>query len=279
MNRKYNFVGKRFYYYTVTKEVIGSDNKRWECLCDCGNVFYLSTSSITSSRSKSCGYSCTHLFSEKEKMMGKKFGHLVVEDFDHVGNDKRYYWKCLCDCGNTSIVAGSELKRHKTTSCGCKIKRINGLYKSRLYRIHHSIICRCYTKSADGYNRYGGRGITVCDEWKNKENGFMNFYNWSVKNGYAEDLTIDRIDNDGNYEPSNCRWATRKEQSNNTSLNHYIEFDGKKKTISQWSEELNINRNTLDNRLRKWWNVNDAFTTPVNKNYSRSKKDDENRNR
>lgn len=151
---------------------------------------------------------------------------------------------------------------------GCLLRRINGLYKSRLYRIHHMMMCRCYTESTTNYEYYGGKGIKVCKEWHD----FMNFYNWAINNGYSEKLTLDRKDGNKDYEPSNCRWATRKEQSNNISSNIIFEFNGRKMTMAEWSRELSINRNTLDKRIRNGWEIEKAFTEPVNKNYATRRK-------
>ena len=130
------------------------------------------------------------------------------------------------------------------------------------------MMCRCYLPSQTSYNRYGGRGIAVCDEWHD----FMNFYNWSIKNGYSDNLTIDRIDNDGNYEPSNCRWATRIEQSNNVSRNKRLTYKGRTMTVSQWSRELGIDRRTLDKRIRKKWPLERIFNEPVNPNFATRRK-------
>lgn len=189
---------------------------------------------------------------------------IKVISYAGTNNKNRALWNCSCHCGNEFVAVGSELKRGRLKSCGCLLKRINGLYKSRLYRIHHMMMCRCYTESTTHYENYGGKGIRVCKEWHN----FMNFYNWAMANGYRDDLTIDRIDGNKDYEPSNCRWATKKEQSNNLLSNNVISFNGKTMTMAQWSEELGINRNTLDKRIRTGWTIEKAMTTPVNKKYS-----------
>ena len=176
--------------------------------------------------------------------LGKKFGWLkVIEyigDIHHYTKSESCYvqhlFRCKCKCGNVIITNSSQLKYGVTKSCGCyrryntsKLAKTHGLKFTRLYNIHRGMIDRCYYKSHKTYDRYGGRGIRICDEWYTpgvKGNpGFMNFYRWSKKHGYQDNLTIDRIDNDGPYAPWNCRWVTSKVQSNNKSNNEYI-YDG-----------------------------------------------------
>ena len=130
---------------------------------------------------------------------------------------------------------------------------------------------RCTCESWEHFNNYGGRGITVCDEWKNS---FEAFRDWAIANGYQDDLTIDRIDVNGNYEPSNCRWATNKEQCNNTRKTVYLEYQGKRQSIKQWADELGINYNTLYSRLTtKKWSVEKALSTSVTLNSDKQEKE------
>ena len=160
---------------------------------------------------------------------------------------------CECDCGKVTKVRIEHLKSGHTKSCGCyqkkqtsKAKRTHGREPKRLYSIWSNMKTRCYNKNTECYSRYGGRGITVCDEWKK----FEAFRDWALSNGYSDDLTIDRIDNDGNYEPSNCRWVTRKENMRNCSYNHYIEIMGMRKIVSDWIKELGISKTTAYKYLK-----------------------------
>lgn len=136
----------------------------------------------------------------------------------------------------------------------------HGLKNTRLFSIWTNMKSRCYNKKSTNYNRYGGRGIKVCDEWRND---FKSFYDWAMSNGYEEHLTIDRIDNDGNYEPSNCRWATVKEQSLNTIKNRLVTIRGETKPLSLWCEYYSINYKTVRDRLKRGWNYEDALQSPV----------------
>ena len=134
----------------------------------------------------------------------------------------------------------------------------HGMCGTRLYRIWGNIKGRCYCKSRREYKNYGGRGIKICDEWISN---FQAFYDWAISNGYKDDLTIDRINVNGNYEPNNCRWITNKEQQCNRQYNRIISYNGKSKPLSKWAEEFDMCYKTLQKRVNKW-GVNRAFETP-----------------
>lgn len=142
----------------------------------------------------------------------------------------------------------------------------HGLSNTRLHKIWHSMYCRCYYKSTNQYKNYGGRGIKVCEEWKHMQ-GFINFYNWAISNGYKETLTLDRINNNKGYCPSNCRWITPKEQSNNRRNNVYYTFNGETKTSKQWCELYNISPTTLSDRLKRGWTLEQALTISTKGNH------------
>lgn len=159
-------------------------------------------------------------------MTGQRFGRLTVVSFSHTSSQREAMWKCICDCGSDFIASGRRLRRGWTKSCGCLSKEKvierstkHGQNGTRPYIIWQHMKDRCYNSKHQAFKHYGGRGITICDEWKDN---FQAFYDWAMANGYRDDLTIDRIDVDGNYEPSNCRWATAKEQANNKRRNKHV---------------------------------------------------------
>lgn len=132
--------------------------------------------------------------------------------------------------------------------------------RSKLYVAWCHMIERCYNPHSERYESYGGRGITVCAEWKND---FSSFRDWALANGYDKRLTLDRIDNNGNYEPTNCKWSTQKEQCNNRRSNRLLTYKGETKTMTQWAESIGMNVGTLKYRLRLGWSVQDAIETPI----------------
>lgn len=243
-----DITGKKFNRLTAIKRVDSENGIRYLFRCDCGKEKVIFKKAVVSGKTKSCGCLSNEKVHERcfKDLSGQKFGRLTALEVDR--NDKgKIYWLCKCDCGNSCTVLTNRLTSGHTKSCGCiekeKIGNLNkthGKYRTRIYRIYQQMVSRCYKEYSTKYNDYGGRGITICPEWLG-EHGFENFFEWSMKNGYAENLTIDRINNDGNYEPSNCRWATVKQQANNRRTSRYIDVDGEKMTVAMFSDMNGIN--------------------------------------
>lgn len=213
-----------------------------------------------------------------EDMIGKKFNRLYVVSRTDKNKNCNVMYLCKCDCGNTIITRGYSLISGHTKSCGCFAKDSaskrffkHGDSFERLYSIWRDMNFRCANENYKNWARYGGRGIKICDDWKND---YLAFKKWATSNGYEESLTLDRKNNDGNYEPLNCRWVTMKEQANNRSTNRFVEFNGEIKDTKQWAEKIGICAKTLENRLDSGWSIEDALTRPINKKYSHKKQEE-----
>lgn len=194
-------------------------------------------------------------------LKGVRFAHLVVTE--RAGADKHGHvmWLCQCDCGKQKVVKGHKLLSGDYKSCGCMhYKYGHGQSDTRLYHIWRTMKARCVASNSHKYHAYGGRGITICEEWLNS---FESFYDWAMANGYRDDLTIDRIDNDGNYCPENCRWATPAEQANNTRKNRLLTHNGETHTVAEWAKIVGITKAALYHRLSRGWSVKEALTTPM----------------
>ena len=203
-------------------------------------------------------------------LTGQRFGRLTVTERAQ-NKGRMTAWLCQCDCGNTIVVNGNNLKNGSTKSCGCYRKeygrksltgnnhqKTHGLCHTRLYRIWGHMKERCCNPDSPKYYRYGARGIKVCAEWMND---FEAFHAWAITHGYAENLSINRIDNDGDYCPENCEWATNEEQANNTSRNHMITYNGETHTIAEWARIKHIPYKTLFKRISDDWSYAKAFET------------------
>lgn len=208
-------------------------------------------------------------------LSGQRFGRLVVIERVENSKDNRTQWLCKCDCGNTKVVQSCHLRRGDIVSCGCyaKEQRLlgttkHGFARTKLNYIYDHMVARCYSPKDKYYKNYGGRGIKVCDEWKNDS---RTFYCWAIENGYDEDApymkcTLDRIDVNGDYSPENCRFVDIKTQCNNRTSNHLITYNGETHNLVGWEEITGIKRATIAHRLKLGWTVEEALTRPLCKN-------------
>ena len=190
-----------------------------------------------------------------KNLVGRQFGELIVLKRNPVNSKSgNARWDCKCSCGNIATVIGSKLRSGATKSCGCarKSKIAQGFSKTRLYRIWSLMKKRCYRNENENFKHYGGRGIEVCEEWKKD---FIAFRSWALSHGYADNLSIDRIDVNGNYEPSNCRWADIKTQAHNRRNNHIITYLNNDYTVSEFAELLKVSYWTVSNQLKLGWSI------------------------
>lgn len=206
----------------------------------------------------------------KERM--KNYDGMRINNFTVIRRDKKdergsYWFLCECDCGSEFLVRGGDMKYRK--SCGCMTKQIisekmkkHGGNGTKLYYEWHHMKDRCYNSKHKSYANYGGRGIVVCPEWLND---FGAFRDWANANGFDESAeymkcTLDRIDSNGNYEPSNCRWVDMKKQSNNRRNNRKITYGGETHTLSEWAEIVGLRPCTLSKRLSYGWSIEESLT-------------------
>ena len=264
MSKVEDLTGQRFGELTVIRDSGERQNHKilWLCRCDCGNELKVTTGNLhqgVSTRCKSCGHKHAAITMLVD-LRGKKFGRLVP--IEVVGSDKysKHIWKCKCDCGNTTYATTGLLTSGKTKSCGCykqdEFKQrvtTHGMTNTRVYGIWQQMKDRCLNSKNPHFYCYGGRGITVCERWKNSFENFL-----SDMGNPNNDLSIDRIDPDGNYEPSNCRWATVYQQAHNKRNTIRVTIDGVTDTIDKWEELSPVRGHTIRKRLRQGYNARDA---------------------
>ena len=261
--------GMRFGAWTVIRRDESGYHTRWICRCDCGTEKSILSTELRRGATKSCGCMKGRNISQSRirDVTGMRFGRLIAVERDpnpHRGGSR---WLCRCDCGNEVYVTIGHLTSGHTQSCGCyqrertsESSSTHRMTDSAIYHTWKGIKSRCYNPNNLNYARYGGRGIEVCDEWRDSAEAFIA---WALDNGWESGLSLDRIDNDGPYCPSNCRWASQKVQCNNTSKNVCLEHGGETHTISEWSEITGLKGVTIAMRLRRGWSVEDALTKPI----------------
>lgn len=209
---------------------------------------------------------------KKKDLTGQRFGRLVVLYETSERKHTKVVWHCRCDCGNEVDIRSGSLTSGHTMSCGCykreraaEVHTTHGMNRQgkphSVYQTWQCMLQRCENPNNSAYKDYGGCGIKVCDEWHDAEK----FIGWALANGWQKGLQLDRIDNNGNYEPSNCRWATREEQARNRRTNHLVTFNAKTRTMAEWAEEVGVKRHILYDRINNLhWPIERALTEPVN---------------
>lgn len=266
MSKVIDMTGMQFGKLTVLRRAENSKYgcARWVCRCECGREIVVSGNELRRGIRTDCGKHSTAW--NYADLTGKRFGRLTVIERAENYKGCQTQWRCKCDCGNEAVVRGAYLNSGVTKSCGCyKAEAVktaslkHGKVKTRLWRIWVNMRGRCQQKSSSQYKYYGERGIKVCDEWSE----FVPFMEWALGNGYKENLTIDRIDTNGNYCPENCRWVTSAEQNRNKSSNHFITIDGETKILADWARTSGLDARLIGRRLKDGWDAKTAVFKPV----------------
>lgn len=201
-----------------------------------------------------------------DSLIGKKFNSLEILKLDKVNKSGQYYILCKCNCGKIKSFRADRVLNGISKTCGCQNKNYkygdhhNLSHKyANLYSMWNTMRHRCKNPQNNKFKDYGKRGISYCSEWDD----FPTFLSWSVSNGYKKGLSLDRIDNNGNYEPKNCRWVTNKEQQRNTRKSHFVVYKNTKKTIAEWCELLELPYKTILYRILHNWGIEKSFETPI----------------
>jgi len=247
-----DLAGKRFGKLTVIRKADKSEypsnliGSAWLCQCDCGNTKVVSRNNLMGG-TKSCGC-LVHEPRERKPMdlTGQRFGRLIAVENVGKRNDKDTLWKCQCDCGNIITVPIGHLRGGHTKSCGC-LKNKHHVTNRRIFQAWKNMIDRCENPNGKDAKHYYEKGIKVCAEWHT----YQNFEKWALSHGYADNLTIDRIDGDKDYCPLNCRWITLAEQQRNKENNLNFTYNGETKCLSEWAREFGIATRTLNDRIYK----------------------------
>lgn len=260
-----DYVGKKYGHLKVIgKSENSTIPNAFLFLCDCGKKVTLAPDLVLKGRQKSCG-KCKYANISPQRINPKDFigskNNLLTVTGVIKSEKGKSVLICSCDCGKTTTLLPYQFKSGKIKSCGCLLRKSpnfkDGRSKNELYGIWYNMIGRCENPNHVKYYRYGKRGISVCGEWHN----FWNFVKWSDSvGGKPKGFTLDRIDNDGNYCPENCRWASSKEQSLNKSTNRIITYNGSSKALHEWDILLNISDQSLANRLDRGWSLDKALT-------------------
>lgn len=266
-------VGKTFGRLTVVERAVeraapGARRRaRWVCRCVCGQTTVVLQQNLAKGTTQSCGCLRRDLKSGPPINPGDRFGRYTVAgaaEKDRHGNPR---WLCRCECGNERIVLQFALRQGKTVSCGCyqreasaAANRTHGQTDSPEHNSWTSMLGRCFNSNDERWEDYGGRGISVCERWRGSFENFLA----DMGPRPSPEHSLDRYpDPDGNYEPDNCRWATRSEQQRNRRCTPVLEYKGERRPLIEWAERLGIPYQTLSTRIRRGWSVERAMTAPV----------------
>lgn len=267
-----DMTGKRFGLLTVVrfdKKVEtpgGARHYYWLCKCDCGKETTVGAANLRSGNTTSCG--CVRRQSEIQRgkqrfidLTGQKFGKLTVLGVADKQGEK-HRWRCQCECGQETVVFGDNLKRGRTGSCKCQWKESvtkHGQSHSDIYSIWCGIKERCTNPANSAYHNYGGRGITIAEEWLHDFQAFADH----IGPRPGPEYTCERMDNDKGYQPGNIKWATRAEQLRNKRNNVRYEYKGESLTMKEWAQRFSLPLSTLRGRLRIGWSIERALETPA----------------
>lgn len=255
-----DYTGQKFNMLTAVKFTRRKDNLTyWLFRCDCGKEVERVATRVKIGRIKSCG---CYRISKMEDYTGQKFGSLTAIKLVRGGKDNTFRWFCECDCGRHTYAQPHSLKIGKTRGCGYSAGcTTHGLSRTPEYSTWTGMKRRCYSPNHKSYKNYGGKGIIVCDRWLESFENFL-----EDMGNRPEDMSIERKDRDGNYEPSNCEWADNATQLENRSATVIIKYNGKTQSLKKWSEETGLPAPTIRDRMRKHkWSIEKALTTPVRK--------------
>lgn len=258
--RKLDLAGKKFGRLKVLKEAGRKNgNITWECLCDCGKKTICIGSELKSGHVRSCGCLQVDIVKQnkntRQDLTGQRFNRLLVLRLAGKSKSGNLRWECICDCGNKTIVDAGNLKKGHVQSCGClnieRVKQVNtthGGTNDALFKVWEMIKERCLKPSHKSYKDYGGRGITICEEW---EHDYQKFKDFALSHGWKRGLQVSRIDNEKGYFPENVNFVTRVENSNNRRNTIFIDFEGKKVSLANLARMVNKNYSSLWSRYRR----------------------------
>lgn len=262
-----NIIGERFGKLVVLSyDRYEKGEHHYKCQCDCGNITTPTRGNLFSGNTKSCG--CIGKIEDLNDIIGHKFGMLTVLSYDHYTPNRYHIYKCQCDCGNTRMATRQGLLKGITVNCGCiNLHKTHGMSDTRFYNIWLGIKFRCYNSKSKAYKWYGEKGIKMCDRWLESFENFRDDMYPSYLEHVAiygeKDTSIDRIDNNEDYCPENCRWSTSKVQNNNRTSNRYINYNGETLTLSQLVDkyaEDGVSYSAVKQRLDAGWSIDFALS-------------------